>query len=376
MIEIREVASKSDMRKFCNFPLKLYHGNKNYCPSIYADELALYDPDKTGLYGEQTDSKFFLAYKDGVLVGRLAAIIHHAYIEKWNDKCGRFSRFDVVDDYEVTKALFDKAVAYFKENGLTCVQGPMGYNDMDKEGLLVEGFDYPSCYGSSYNFPYYADHIEKYGFTKKVDWLEWRLNRPTEPDTKLLKVAEIVQKKYNLHDLVTNKSSINKLLKQYGKRIFDLLDLTYSKLHGTVPLTEKFVDNMLSFVGLMLDPKYLSVIADENDNLVAVAVCLKGVWHALNKCKGKLFPTGIFHLLKAVMFTKEIEFCLIGVVPEYQKTGVHALAMARITENIRNSNLRALETNAVLEENYMMKNQWMNYPGVQHKRKRCYVMDI
>ena len=376
MIEIREVASKRDMKKFCNFPLELYKGNKNYCPPLYGDEVALYDPDKTGIYGDYTDTKFFLAYKDGVLAGRLAALINHAYIEKWNDKCGRFTRFDVVDDYEVTKALFDKAVEYFKENGLTRVQGPMGYNDLDREGMLVEGFDYPACYGSSYNFPYYQTHVERYGFEKQVDWLEWRLDRPTEPNEKLNKVAEIVAKKYNFHDIVDNKSNVNKLLKKYGKRIFELLDITYSKLHGTVPLTEKFVDNMLGFVGLLLDPKYLSVIVDENDNIVALGVCLKGIWRALNKCKGKLFPTGIFHLLKAVTFTKEIEFALIGVLPEYQKTGAHAMVMARITENIRNSNLTALETNAVLEGNLMMRNQWMGYPGIQHKRKRCYVKEI
>lgn len=376
MITIKEVASKSDMRKFCNFPLKLYKGNKYYCPPLYGDELALYDPEKKGIYGDYTDTKFFLAYRDGELVGRIAALINHAYIEKWGDKCGRFTRFDVIDDYEVSKALLDAACAYFRENGLTKINGPMGYNDLDREGLLVEGFDYHACYGSSYNFPYYLDHLERYGFTKQVDWLEWRLDRPTEPNEKLNKVAELVQKKYNFHDLVDNKAKVGVLLKKYGKKIFELLDITYGKLHGTVPLTEKFVDNILGFVGLLLDPKYLSVIADENDNIVAVGVCLKGIWKALNKAKGKLFPFGIFHLLKAVLFTKEIEFALIGVLPEYQKTGVHAMVMARITENIRTSNLGALETNAVLEENLMMKNQWMGYPGIQHKRKRCLVMDL
>lgn len=376
MIQIKEVTTKGEMKKFAGFPLKLYKGNPNYCPPFFGDEVKLID-EKKNMYSDFTKSKFFLAYRDGKIVGRLAVIINQAYIDKWGDKCARFSRYDVIDDIEVSKALFEVAERYARECGMERINGPMGYTDLDKEGLLVEGFDYPSCYGGSYNAEYLKDHLEKLGYVKQVDWLERRLSIPSEKPAKYGKVAEIAKTKYGVKEIINNDTKVGDLIKEYKDKIFALLDECYSGLHGTVPFTKRVIDETVATISLVLKAKYMSLVTDGEGNVVGFGLVFPPLWNALNKCGGKLTPKGIISLLKAVFGKHDIvEMALIAVKPEWQNRGVTAVVMDRIFTNFIEGGIKYAETNATLESNVAINNLWQQFEHIQHKRKRCYVKEL
>ena len=376
MIQVKEVTTKKEMKKFVGFPLKLYKGNKNYCPAFFGDEVKLLDKEKSA-YAEFADTKFFLAYRDGEVVGRLAVIINHAYIEKWEDKCARFSRYDVIDDIEVSKALFEAGEKYARECGMERINGPMGYVDLDREGLLVEGFDWEACYGGSYNHAYYKDHLEKLGFVKQVDWLERRITVPNEKPAKYAKVAEIAKTKFGVREIINNDTKVGPLVKEYKDRIFALLDECYGGLHGTVPFTKRVVDELVASISLILKAKYISLVEDPDGNLVGFGLVFPPVWNALNTCKGKLTPKGILALLKAVFGKHDIvEMALIATKPEWQNKGVTAVIMDRIFSNFIEGGIKYAETNATLESNTAINNLWQQFEHVQHKRKRCYVKEL
>ena len=376
MVEISQVTNKSMMKQFCDFPLRLYKRNPYYCPPFYSDELKLFDPKKKGIYADYTDSVFFLAYSDGSVVGRIGVIINHAYNIKARELSARFTRFDCIDDFDVAEALFAAAEKYVRANHLNRVYGPMGFTDLDREGLLVEGFDCCSCYGSSYNFPYYAGFIEKLGYKKSVDWIERRVKVPAEVDPRVLKFSQIVSERYKLKDIVNNKDSIGKVIKKYGKAIFALLNNAYKDLHGTVPITDRVRDATIKQLRLILNPRYISLVVNENDELVGFGIGFPGIWKALNKTKGKLFPFGFITILRAIKKHEEIESALIAVRPDYQSKGVTAVVMVRLFQNIIDDNFKFLESNATLEDNHAINNLWENYEHTKHKRKRCYVKDL
>lgn len=364
------------MRRFVNFPLSLYRGNPYYCPPFYGDELKLFDPKKKGIYADFTDSVFYLAYKDFELVGRIGVIINHAYNIKTHELSARFTRFECIDDFEVAEALFKTAEAFVKQNHLNRVYGPLGFTDLDREGLLVEGFDCCSCYGSSYNPPYYQAFIEKLGYRKNADWLERRITVPKEPTKKVVQFADAVAQKFKLTDVVNNKSKIQPIIKEYGKPIFALLNDAYAHLMGTIPITDRVRDATVSQLSLIFRPRYISIIKNENNEIVGFGAVLPAIWHAMNKIRGKLFPFGFITLLKALNSFKEIELALIAVRPDYQNKGVTALIMNRIMCNAIEDGLTHAETNGTLEDNHPINNLWENYEHIKHKRKRCYVKDL
>ncbi len=375
MIEIREVTNKKEMKKFCDFPLKLYSHNPYYCPPFYADELALINPEKN-VYSEFADDKFWLAYRDGKVAGRLQVIINHAYIKKTGDKCARFTRFDVVDDFEVSKKLFEVGEKYAKDCGMERINGPMGYCDLDREGMLVEGFDQYQVYGGSYNSPWCKDHVERMGYKPQADWIERKITIPEKVPEKISKFAGLIKEKYGLRDIVTNDSNVAKLVKENRARIFELLDICYEKLHGTVPFTKKVIDSMVASISLIMQARYLSLIEDKDGNVVGFGFLYGAFWKALNKCKGKLLPTGAIRLLRTKKHHDEVEMCLIAVHPDWQKRGVTALIMERIMQNLIDGGIKYAETNATLVDNVMINNLWDGFEHVKHKRKRCYVKEL
>lgn len=380
MIVVKELTTKKEMKKFASFPLELYKGNKNFCPSFYGDEKNLIDPEKN-MYSDFTDSKFYLAYKDGKVAGRLAVIINHAHNEKSGEKCARFSRFDVIDDIAVTKALFEEGEKYARECGMTHINGPMGYVDIDKEGMLVEGFDYPSAYGGSYNYDYYQRHIEELGFVKQVDWVERRINIPQSKEDrtakKVAQVAKLLKEKYGLREIVDNTTKVGKLVNVQKDRIFDLLNTCYAHLHGTVPFTRRVIDATVEQISLVLKPEYISLVEDKEGNLIGFGLMFPPLWDALNKCGGKLNPKGILGLLKAIKSKHDIvELVLIAVAPEWQSRGVPAVIMDRMLENLIANGVKYAETNGTLEENLKINNLWDGFDHIQHKRKRCYIKEL
>ena len=373
MITIKEVKSKSDIKKFVNYPHKLYKGNKNFVPFLNIDEVNKFDPDKNESYHD-CSVKCFLAYKDKEIVGRIAGIIQKLYNEKVNEKRARFSRFDCINDGEVAKALFDAVESWAKSEGMTTMHGPMGYNDLDREGLLIEGFDQMSTFEEQYNFDYYGKLIEDNGFKKEVDWVEYRIFAPKEPNERVDKIAEAVAKRYKLN-LIT-PPSIKWFVDNYKDQFFDVLDAAYSPLYGVVPFSDKMKDSLISQFGLILNKDFLVGITNEEGKLVAFGLVFPSLSESVNKSKGKILPFGIFRMLKQIKKPKSIDLGLIAIRPEYQNKGVNAMIVSHLIHGMIEKNIEYAETNLMLEDNTRIQGQWSVFDYIQHKRRRSYIKKI
>ncbi len=372
MIEIIKVESKKDKKEFVEFPLRLYKNNKYFVPPIYSDEITIFS-DKNA-YFSSTESVFFLAKENGKTVGRIQGIIQKQYNKIHNEKRLRFTRFDSVDDKNVVKALFDALEEYGREKQMDTLCGPLGYSDLEREGLLIEGFEETSTFAEQYNYPYYEKLIESVGLSKEVDWLEFKVTYPKEISSKVKRVAERALQMNNLH-LVDPKLSKRKLLKKYADGIFKCLDICYKDLYGTVPFTDEVKKQILSQFNLFIAKKFILVILDEKDEVVAFAFCMPAIGKALQKSGGRLTPITILKLLKDITFPKVIEFCLISVIPEYQARGVSAIALDGILDMLK-SGITHCETNLCLEYNSKILAQWKYFDAVNHKKRRSYVKKL
>ena len=375
MIEVVPVSSKKQMHKFVSFPLKLYKESKFYVPSFFGEELKLYDKDKN-VHTEYSDSYFFLAYKDGKITGRIGAIVNYADIKKTGKKQLRFTRFDVINDYEVAKALFDTIEDLAKSLNFTAVHGPWGYNDLDKEGMLTEGFDYIATYATIYNYDYYPHFMEKLGYKKEVEWIERLVTVPDEVDKKEKEFGDMILRRYKLREAVDEDIKISKLLDEYGPKVFELLDICYKDLHGVVPLTKGYISDLLSQLKLVLSPRYISVIVDEKDDVVGFGVSVRSFAKALNECKGKFNPLGILKILKSLKHSDVIELLIVGVHPDYQNKGILPLVFSRLQNNYVRDGIKYAETNCTLEDNIPINNVWDKFPHVKHKRRKCFIKEI
>ena len=373
MVTVREVKTGKDIKKFVNFPLKLYKKCKYFVPCLYADEMNLLK-GKTS-YSDIADTKFFIAERDGKTVGRIQAIIQRQYNELHGEKRIRFTRFDSIDDVEVSNALFAAVEAYGKECGMTKLCGPLGYSDLDREGLLIEGFDQTQTFEEQYNYDYYPKLTEAYGLTKEIDWLEFRLFAPENKANPFGRLAERVLEMQKLHIAdrnVPKKDYINK----YADGAFECIDRCYSHLYGTVPFTEAMKKELIDQFLLVLDPRYLVMVCDENEKVVAFALCFPAMGEAVRKSGGKLTPLTLIKLLRAVKKPKAIDLGLIAVLPEYQNSGVNAVFMDYILETLISGEIEYFETNLNLETNHQVMAQWKYVKAVNHKRRRAYHKDI
>jgi len=375
MVEIKRVMTASQRRAFASFPLKLYRDNEHYTPLFYRDEKALLR-EKTNIYSDYTKSAFFLAYEGRKVVGRVGAIINYAHIEKTGEKRVRFTRLDAIDSFEVFEALMGAVRDFAFSEGITVVHGPLGYNDLDKEGLLVEGFEYDETYGGVYNEPYYLPHLEKLGFKKEFDWVERLIEVGDKVDERYDRTADYIAKRFRFSEMVSDRMSTGEVISRYADGIFRLIDEAYRKLHGTVPFTEKAKQAMISGLKLILKPRYISCIANEKGEMIAFGLMLPAIWHALRKSKGKLFPIGIFYFLP-LLFKKptEMEMALIGVADEYRNSGVHAMIIKRLWSNLIEDGIREIESNANLEDNLEINNMLGRFPQKMHKRRRCLIKE-
>jgi ribosomal protein S18 acetylase RimI-like enzyme len=376
MVNIVEVTNRSLMRKFVNFPLKLYEGNPYYCPAIFGDEYKLFFPEKN-VNSQYSKSKFFLAYKDGEIVGRIAGLVIYPYIKKTGRKVMRFSRFDLIDDAEVARALFSAVENFAKEEGLDEIQGPMGYNDTDREGLLIYGFDKISTYAENYSYEYYVKHVENNGFKKEVDWLEYKIPIPEKQSEKISKIAELVAQRFKLKDVTKDENmTIPKMLKAYDNQIFSVLNKAYEPLHGTIPLEGKVVQDLLKTYKLFLLKDFVSIIVDENDKVIAFGAVLSGIVKEIQRCKGRITPISIIRLLKLKKHPETVEFALIAILPEWQKKGVNAMIMDKILSGLIKKGIRTAETNLELESNEGVISLWEGVDKQLIKRRRCYIKSI
>ena len=372
MITVKEVRTKKEQKDFLNFPLDLYKDNPNFTPPLYIDEKKIFKKDFT--YSDCCDSVYYNAYKDGVMAGRIQGILQRAANEKNQEKRIRFTRFDAIDDPAVTRALFEKLEAWALSMGMDTVCGPLGFSDLEREGLLIEGFDKPATFEEQYNAPYYQHHIEALGYEKEVDWVESEIRVPKEKDESIDKAADFVMKRYKLH--FGPAKNVNDFIERYGDKFFALLDTSYDKLYGTVPFTDAMKKEVISNFKLIVDLRFVAVILDENEDIVALGICFPSLAGALQKSRGRLTPAALIRVLKAVKKPKVIDFGLVGIRPEYLNRGITACFISGLYRMMEEEGIEHAETNLNLEDNYAIRNMWKRFDAVEHKRRRSYVKKL
>jgi hypothetical protein len=371
-ITIKEVATPKELKNFIKFPYSLYKGNPYWIPPMLSDEKKVLNKEKNPAY-EFCEVKLWLAYKDGEIAGRIAGIINRRYIEAWKNKYARFSYLDFVDDPEVSKALFREVEKWGKENKMEKIHGPLGFTDFDPEGMLVEGFEELGTYGAIYNYPYYVSHIEKYGYNKDVDWIEFQVKPPEQILEKVERIAAIVSKKYGLKILQVDKA---KDLLPYGREIFHLINRAYKNLFGFVQLTDKQIDLYIKEYFGFIRPDFVPVVMNSQNKIVAFGITMPSLSKALQQNRGKLFPFGFILMLKAMKNNHMADLYLVAVDPEMQDKGVNALLINEMNKIYIKNKITLVETNRELETNLKVQAQWKGMDARQHKRRRCYIKNL
>ncbi len=374
MIEIKEVKSRRQQREFLNFPLDLYADNPYFIPPLYSDERKMFRPGF--VYSDCCDWICLNAYKDGRIAGRIQGIIQRAANEKNGEKRVRFNRFDAIDDPAVSKALFDAVEQWGREKGMDTICGPLSFSDLEREGLLIEGFDQPQTFEEQYNAAYYQQHIEQLGFVKEVDWTESRLYGPApdEDPEEIDKLTDFIFRRYKLH--FGPSSGARDFINRYANGIFGLLDKSYESLYGTVPFTEGMKKLMIENFRLVINPKYAAVVLDENDRIVCFGFAIPALAPALAGTRGRFTPRVLWRLLRCIRHPKIIDLCLIGVEPEYLNKGVSSAFTSAIMHMLQDTDVEYAETNLNLEDNYAIQNMWRRFQAVQAKRRRAYVKKL
>jgi len=369
-IEIRKVSSRRDLKKFIGFPFKLFAGNIFWCPPLRLDEVNTLRSDKNPAF-DFCEACYWLAYQGKTIVGRIAGIINHKANERWNEKLIRFGWIDFIDDLAVSRSLIETVIAWGKEKGMTGIHGPLGFSDMDNEGMLIKGFDELATLASIYNFPYYPEHMEKLGFHRAVDWVQYEFSIYPETPDKIERMSLLVQEKYKLHVLKAKKA---KELLPYAIKMFKTLNLAFNELYGYTALTEKQMKNYTKHYFGFIRPEFVSFVIDQYDEVIGFGISMPSLTRALQKCKGKLFPFGFIHILRALKNNDTIDMYLNGVRPDYQSKGINALYYNEMHKAyIKNNVVRAI-TNPQLEENAKALTIWKNFNGRQHLTRRCWIM--
>ena len=373
-VRIIEVKTKKQRKEFVCFPLRMYKDCPYFVPPLYGDEMQIFT-DKNA-YADTCESVFFLAERDGRTVGRLQGILQKQSNELHNEKRLRFTRFDAIDDLDVAKALFSALEEWGRGRGLDTVCGPLGYSDLEREGLLIEGFDQLSTFEEQYNYDYYPALIEGCGYVKEIDWLESQLRAPKEKNIMLERVAERALELSKLHVVDPDSMSKKEYISKYKDGVFECIDLCYRHLYGTVPFTEKMKSQIIDQFMLVINKKYLIVICDENEKVVSFALCIPGFGESLQKSGGRLTPSTLIRLLKLVKNPKVVDLALVAILPEYQSAGVNAVMLHKMTEYLESGVIDCFETNLNLETNTQVLAQWKYFDQKQHKRRRSYVKTI
>lgn len=374
-IQVKEVRDKDTLKKLIQFSIDLYKDNEYYVPPLVYDEIATLSRDKNPAF-EHCESANFLVYKDGEIAGRITAIINHKANNTWNQKNARFGFVDFIDDKEVVDALFGAAEEWARYRGMEKIHGPLGFTDFDSEGMLVEGFDRIGTMTGIYNYPYYVDHIERIGYIKDQDWVEYLINIPKEVPERYARVAEIVRRRFNLNVVrVNSKDDVY----PYAHDIFKLFNVAYKDLYGFVELSEAQIDYYVNMYIPMLRLNFLSLVLRAEDNkLIGVGIGIPSMSRALQKSGGKFLPTGWYHLYKAMKGTnnKVLDLMLIGIDPEYQGKGVNALIFNQFIPEAIRLGFEYAESNPELELNSKVQSMWEGLDSEQHKRRRAYIKSL
>ena len=374
-IKIVEVTTKSQLRKFVNLPNVMYRDVPQFVPAFYGDDLADWDRQKNPAF-QYCEARAFLAYRGDQIVGRIGAILNRRANEIWHTKRMRFTQVDFIDDPEVSEQLFRTVENWAREKGCTEVHGPLGFCDMDREGMLVEGFDKRNMFITYYNFPYYKDHLERLGYVKDIDWVEYKIMVPQVGDVnyeRISKLAERAMQRGNFHKVKLNRQS---QYKPYIKKVFELVNVAYAPLYGVVDLVKEQIDKYADKFIPLINPDYCCLILDEDEELAGFGVCCPSVAAALKKSHGRLFPFGWAGVLKSLKKNTAVDLLLIAVRPELQRKGVNAIVMDHIMQSCIRNGIQYAESGPHLETNRPVISQWKGLDIDQHKRRRCFVKAI
>jgi hypothetical protein len=368
-IRIQRVVSKRDLTAFIGFPFHLYDRNEYWCPPLRMDEKTTLRKDKNPAF-EFCEAEYWLAYKGNELAGRIAGIINHKANARWNERLVRFGWIDFIDDPEVSAKLIGTVEAWGREKGMTGIHGPLGFSDMDNEGMLIEGFNEQGTITSIYNYPYYPVHMEKLGFLKAADWVQFEVTITPEVPDKVRRMAAIVEKKYNLHVIKAKKA---KELFPYAKKMFIMLNEAFDNLYGYSQLSEKQIDKYIRQYFGFIRPEFTTLVVDEKDDIIAFGIALPSLTKAIRRAKGRLFPFGFIYLLRALKTNRYVDMALVGVRPDYQAKGVLALVYLDLHQSYIDNKIVIGYTNPQLESNVKALSIWKNFKARQHIKRRCWV---
>lgn len=374
-IVVKKASNRKELTEFIRFNYKLYKRNSYSVPDLYDDMLNTFNKKKNAAF-EFCEAEYFLAYKDGELVGRTAGIINHKANKTWDKKDVRFGWIDFIDDTEVSRALIKAVEEWGKTKGMENIQGPLGFTDFDAEGMLIEGFDQISTMATTYNYPYYPEHMEKLGFGKDADWVEYKIYIPDAIPEKHQRISELIQRKYNLK--IKKYTSSAKIAKDYGQAIFELMNEAYSPLYGFSSLSQRQINQYVKMYLPIVDLKMVTLITDADDKLVGVGISMPSLSTALQKAKGRILPFGWYHLLKALFLKrpKVLDLLLVAIKPEYQNKGVNALLFSDLIPIYQKLGFDYAESNPELEMNGKVQAQWEYFRTELHKRRRAFMKKI
>ena len=379
MIEVKEISlsDKRGKKKFFKFLIDLYKGNQYAAPNFYFDEFAEFDPAVNDAF-RFADCRMFLAYKDGKVAGRIAGIWHRGANEKFGKNELRFTRFDVIDDFEVTKALFAKLFAWAKELGMEEIIGPISFSDLNEEGMLIDGFDKEASYIELYNYPYYVEHMEKLGAYKVVDWTSYEIEVPKERDPRAQRIADALKEKYNFRTI-----DMGYLFKhdraefdRYAMKCLDVLDEAFAPLFGTSPINEKQKRRELESIKQVFVPELASAVVDENDDVVVYGFMMPRISVAMRKGKGHIFPFGLIPFIKAMSHIERADMMSVGVTAKYANTGAVAIIIDNCLQGLIKLGVKYLETGPELEENRHIQQLWQKWNPKLIKTRRCWGIKV
>lgn len=368
-VEIVEVHSLRDLRKFSHFPFSLYRLTPQWVPGLLKDELNTLRKDKNPAF-DYCEARYWLAYKDGILAGRIAGILNHLHIEKWGQAFMRFGWIDFIDDIEVSTALVSTVESWAKEKGLHAVHGPLGFTSMDHAGMLVDGFNEIATMATIYNFPYYPQHLERLGYSKHADWVEYEISVSPTPNQTIARIADLSLRRNHLH--ILEPKNKNELL-PYARELFKLYNQEYRNLYSAVPLNEAQVESAIHQYFGIISPKFVPVILDQQGEMVAFGIVMPSLSRALQLARGRMFPLGFIHLLRALRKNNRADMYLVAVKAEYQGKGVNAILMDHVHRLFIEMGVKHIETNPELETNSNVQGQWKYYDKRLHKRRRAFI---
>lgn len=371
-LHIQEVLDHTALKAFIRFGNQLYAENPYHVPAFFLDEYNTLRRDRNPAF-DHCEARYWMAYRGEKPVGRIAAILNHAYTQKLGQRYMRFGWLDFVDDRQVSAALFQQVESWAEEMHCTAIHGPLGFTDLDREGMLVEGFDELGTLATIYNFSYYPVHLEALGYTKDVDWVEYEISVPPQPDPRIARLADIVLRRYRLKVLQARSKSE---LLAYAPALFELINAEYEHLYGVVPLTQKQIEAYVRQYFGFVSPELVPVVLDENNRMAAFGISMPSLSRALQKSGGELFPLGFWHLLRALRRNDRLDLYLVAVRSEYQGMGVNAVLIDRIQRACNRRGIRFAETNPELENNHLVQAQWKHFKTRQHKRRRCFIKQI